>query len=215
MDPPKKFEFHLDSEGLFWWKLKMTSLVFWFNSIVALLLMTIAYYTLDEETIFQIVREYANNSKLIFGELNWTNFLLFSYYYCILSPVTEELIYRYPIILLLKKNFSVKLWSHSLTKVSILLIILLLNSLWGYSHIWTPIQSLQKNYYHLIPPFLVGFPLYWLVIKTRTLWPAILCHGALNFSLYFLVQLMIYLEFNPVSVIALLFKALRAIQPVP
>lgn len=213
MDPPKKFDLNLDFDR-FWWKLKITSLVFCFNSIVALILMVTAYYILDEKTTFKIVSGYAISKKIVFAELNWTNFLLFSYAYCIFSPIPEEFIYRYPIVQLLKKNFRIKLWKYDLTKVSILLIVILLNSLWSYSHIWTPISSLQKNYYHLLPPFLAGLPFYWLIIKTRTLWPAILCHGALNFSLYFLVQLMIYFKFDPVFTIALLFKIGKTMYPI-
>jgi membrane protease YdiL (CAAX protease family) len=170
---------------------------------------------LDEKTILKLVSDYASNHKIIFAERNWTNFLLFSYFYCISAPIIEEFTQRYPIVLLLKKNFRIKLLGYDLTKVAILLTVFLLNSLWSYSHIWAFTSSFTKNYYHLLPPFLVGFPLYWLVIKTRTLWPAILCHGALNLSLYFLVQLLTYLEFNPVFIIVQLLKALEALQPVP
>lgn len=214
MDPPRKFNFNLDIDR-FWWKLKITSLVFCFNAIIALSLMATAYYALDGKTLFRVVSNYAAKHNIIFAEPSWANFLLFLYFYCISSPILEEFTQRYPVILLLNKNFKIKLPGYDLTRVAILLIVLLLNSLWSYSHIWALTPSLQKNYYHLLPPFLVGFPLYWLVIKTRTLWPAILCHGALNLSLYFLVQLMIYLEFNPVFITAQLLKIQQSLQSVP
>lgn len=214
MDPPKKFDFNLEIDR-FGWKLKITSLVFCFNTIIALFLMITAYYILDEKAILKIVGDYALNHKVIFAEQNWINFLFFLYFYCVSSPIIEEFTQRYPVILLLNKNFRIRLSGYNFTKVAIFLTILLLNSLWSYSHIWALTSSFQKNYYHLLPPLLVGFPLYWLVIKTRALWPAILCHGALNLSLYFLVQLMIYLEFDPVFTIAQLLKALEALQSVP
>ncbi len=213
MDPPKKFDFNLDFDS-FWWKLKMTSLVFCFNSVVVLLLVTIAYYMLDQKTIWGIVRDYSNNNKTIFAERNWANFSIFLYSYCISSPIVEEFIYRYPVILLLKNNFRVKTRGKDITKILLWVIIFTLLSIWTHDHLGNSEPLWKQNYYHLLPVFLAGIPLYWLAIKTQVLWPVILCHGALNLGLYLLVQLMIHFEFDPVFTIALLLNALRALQPI-
>jgi len=206
MDPSKKFGFNLDFDK-FWWKLKIILLVFCLNSLSILSLMMAAHYFLDEKTIFKIVADYIVRQWIFFTEQNWTNFSLFFKTYCIKTPIIEEFIYRYPVILLLNNRFSIRLFSLNLTKIFILFTVITLNIMWGIGH--TGSSLLLADIYGLIPLFLVGLTLYWLSIKTRTLWPSIFCHAALNFSLYLFIQGAIYFEFKPV------IGAIRAFYNLP
>jgi len=182
MDPSKRFEFHLDHNRV-WWKIKLTLGILLFNSLATLMIIAIACYAVGEAELRNIVKSYiADNRKIYLSELNSSNILRVIRYFCIDIPILEEYMFRYPFILLLKNHLRVRLW-RDLTNASIITLALALGLLWGYGH---------DNLYASIPIFVSSIPLYWLVAKTRCLWPSIACHAASNFLLYILAQFLIY-----------------------
>ena len=181
MDPPKRFEFHLDNNKL-WWKLKLTFGVLLFNSLTALTIVAIAYYALGEVKLMSIVKSYTDDRKIYLSEFNLNNFLLVIRYCCVENPILEEYMFRYPFILLLINHLRVKLW-YNLTNITIVILTLGMLTLWTADH---------GNIFVSIPLFISGIPLYWLAGKTRCLWPSITCHAASNFLLYILAQFLIY-----------------------
>ena len=195
MDPPKRFGFNFDYDGI-GEKLKYTLIAFSINSFIILSLITIAQAWLNEKQVVEIIIGLKNSHPSYFNPLNFKNFLYVLEYIVINAPLVEESLYRYLPLTLVRRNFKIK--DDCTTKQFILILCLVLNYLWTMTHSAMP-----------WPIFVTGLTLYWVTLKTRSLLPAIFCHAASNLGLYIVVQSMMYFHYDP------LMKAVQFIEQLP
>lgn len=191
MDPPqKKFEASFDYETLLK-NLKLTLWVLLLNSALVLTIIAFAYFALDNDQINEIIRNLKNSQTIYFSELNLANLLIIIINSSLNTAILEESLFRYPVLILTKNNFRIRI-KYDITIFVIILTAFFLNYLWANGLM---IGNLRISYSHPIPwlIFITGLPLYWLIAKTKTLWPAILCHASSNFLLYLFAQTLIYL----------------------
>lgn len=181
MDPPK-FKFRLDFDDTLP-KLKSLLLVLAINSLIVSGLIAAAYLVLDNHEISRILKTTKDTYKIYFTDPTVGNILILIKTDIIQLPVMEEFLFRYPILCLIKNNLRLRL-KYDLTKYLLAINILILNTVWTWGH--------DLPFDNSLPIFLSGLPLYWLVIKTKCLWPSILCHAFSNFSLYLFTQTLIY-----------------------
>lgn len=190
MDPPKRFHFNLDFED-FSHKLKLTLAILGLNSLTILGLIALAFLTLDPIQLNAIVVKLKWNGFYFSPFSEWTVLLLIRDLW-LKAAIIEEFLFRYPILVLIKSNFKIRI-RYDLTRPILILIALILNLVWA--------DGLRVNNFviersHTIPwvVFVSGLPLYWLIIKTRSLWPSVVCHGVSNTLLYLLAQSLIYFK---------------------
>jgi len=69
----------------------------------------------------------------------------------------------------------------------------------GLSFIWA------MNHTAPLPVILSGTIWYWLVMKTRVIWPSIICHALANFFLYLFVQVVLYLKIVEITTFGSVF----------
>lgn len=194
MTPLKNFEFYLHFDN-FKKKIKLTLAILCLNSLIILVLMALTYLVLDSKQIDQIVAR-LQWKKIYFYQLNMGNLLIVLRDYGFTGPILEEFLARYPVLMLIKSNLKIRI-KYDLTMFFIILTALSLNLIWTNGLIIENFNIVFGHPHSSIPVFISGIPLYWLVIKTRSLWPAIVCHGASNVILYFFAQALLYFELIP------------------
>ena len=184
MDPPK-VKLHLDFDN-FTPKIKLVFGALLLNSVIILILSITIYFFVENEKIELIIANLRVSNSYYFYIFNAQNLLRVLSSYCLQAAVLEEGLFRYPILALVKSNLKIHI-KYDITKLFLVILALGLNLMWAIGF-----EPLTGGHPTPIPVFLVGIPLYWLVIKTKSLWPAILCHASSNFLLYILVQVLIY-----------------------
>lgn len=183
MNPPKKFELNFDW-GNFWSNFKLSLIVLAINHIVIISLIIILYYLLNQTEVSAIVNQYKNGyQKVYFAPFKENIFNIF-WQESLLPAIHEEAVFRGPIYIAIKHNFRLRVFKN-ITMAVLLPSILILNYLW---------VSWPLGHTNNLPVFITGLPLYWLVFKTRALWPSMLCHFLSNLSIYMLVQIFLYFK---------------------
>lgn len=187
MDPPRFLSLNPPAES-FGEKLKLAIYIYLFNGFLILTLVYLAYIFFDTTYFKSLIMKYANleGYKIYFREFSFTNLLEHLWLYSFKESVAEEYIFRYPVLyLFLRANKK----DGDPVKYMLFIVALALNLIWAFGF-----QKIGLG--HPLPiPFIVGVPLYWLVIKTRSMWPAVICHTASNFGLYLLLKLLISTDF--------------------
>ena len=178
MDPPP-IKFKLDLED-FKSKLKEVLKVYIFNSLIILFFALIAYYLiLNTDEIRHIVSRYRRGNWSFFLPLTRSNFNLIFWNYSLIPAIIEEVLYRGPLLVLMRCNFNITYRGNDLTKPFLIILALILNASWATTHTI------------FLPVFLAGLPLYWLVFKTKAIWTSTLCHCSFNLSIYFFLKIVI------------------------
>lgn len=167
-------------------KIKLVLGVLLFNSLIILTLATILYFFIESAGVKLTIANLKARNGHYFYTLNLENFLRFLSYYCLQVAVLEESLFRYPILALIKSNLKIQI-KHDLTKLILVILMFCLNLIWAVG-----LKPITLGHPMPVPIFLAGIPLYWLVIKTKCLWPAVLCHALSNFLLYIFVQTLLY-----------------------
>lgn len=202
MDPPKILSLNFPATN-FRERIKPTILVYIFCSLLILSIVYIAYTIFDPTTYEPLIKLYASQSgyKSYFARFSLTNMAIHFWFYSFRMAVAEEFIYRYAFLLLILNGFRFINERGDYTKHFLIAIALGLNLIWANGY-----HPIIEKHTLFIPIFITGIPLYWLVAKTRVIWPAIACHTAFNFSLYLFIQIIIYADSGPIG------QILRAIQ---
>ena len=168
--------------GNFWPNLKITLKTLGINYLLIALLVLIIFLLFGHEKLIYFLDEYIRS---LYGWIFWpleTIDPASIYNFCLYGPAAEEVLFRGPIFILLKNNFWLRPGGYSLTKYFLIAGSLLLNSYWASEHLFA------------LPIFITGLPLYWLLIKTKSLWPCIAYHSLANLTLFILAQTAVYLK---------------------
>ena len=178
MDPPLKIQ--IDT-GNFKSKLNMALKVLALNGLIIMGLIAIVYTASDKIGVEKIISEYKRSYiKIYFQSFSKQNLFYITWTWSLLAAISEEVIYRGPICWLIKNNLKIKTADRDITMPCLIIMSFALNIIWSIGHTI------------VLPVFISGIPLYWLVFKTKSIWPSALCHFLANISLYFLIQLAIY-----------------------
>ena len=190
MNPPR-YQFGIDHENIFK-KLKLTFRILCLNSLVVISAIVIAHFVLNSQQINEITIGLKKINNVFFSKFNLVNLLNIVINISLQTAILEEFLFRYPILLLIKNNFWLKL-KYNIGPLVIITVALSLNYIWAFG---LKIDDFRLTYPHQIPwlIFITGTPLYWLVYKTKNLWPAIVCHALSNTFLFFLAQFLMRLK---------------------
>lgn len=143
-----------------------------------------AYYWFGQEEITSIISKYKDSYQKIFFAPFKENYFNVMWYNSLIPAIQEEVMFRGPVYVAIKQNFKLKVFK-DITTPSLILIILISNYLWAFWPIGHPYN---------IPIFIAGLPWYWLIFKTRALWPSILCHFLANISIYIFIQVSLHFK---------------------
>lgn len=167
----------------YFWKKIFTALTI--NAVTVPLVIALLFASgLVDEPPAQIVEKFKSSYYPFFRPLAY--FLDFFAEYALKAALLEELVYRGPIriavgLLIISgketnRRFVAVVWILGLT----------LNLHWAFY-----IHTIHEILW--IAVFTAGVAWLWLVIKTRSFWPAVICHAMANTLIYFLAR--IYLLF--------------------
>lgn len=95
--------------------------------------------------------------------------------FVLITPAQEELIFRFPVWIFVKRNQYLG-FDEKLGLMTVAPIILFLNFAWAYEHAFAPTV------------FISGLFTYWLILKTKRFWPALVFHIMANVLLYFSIR---------------------------
>lgn len=190
MTGPRKFDINFDW-GDFWPNFKLVLKVLGINSIIIASLIILTYCWHGGGNFMVIINKYRMNyQRIYFAPFNKGNLFIITWYWSLLPAINEETIFRGPLYIALKHKFRLKIYK-DITIATLIILSMALNFLWIS---WPTKHTID------FPIFMAGLPWYWLVFKTKKLWPAIFCHFMANISIYFVVQLLIYMGFASLAV---------------
>ena len=201
MSSPQPLSFLRSPPESFSQKLKLTLSVFSLNSILVLLLMYIGYLFLSFADIELMIKSYKESYSRYFLDFDSVNLTRVFWQYSVTAAVTEEFIFRYPVLLLVRNNFKFTNPNRDFSKHLIIGASLGLNFVWSFGY-----PPMTMGHTMFLPIFISGLPPHWLTVKTRVMWPGLFCHAAWNLILYFFIQLLLNVNFGPIT--ALLSTAL-------
>ena len=153
------------------------------NAVVMSLLM-FAMYMLGR---VEGIEQFKENKALAgyFNDFSLFNFWIFFKKHCIEGPASEEILRRAPVYLLTLINLEVLVKDRNFAKCVLWISLIIPTGFWALSHTFA------------LPVFIAGLAYGWLIIKTRSMWPAIVCHSLSNLSIYILLKILQYLEYAP------------------
>lgn len=153
-------------------KWKYTFLALGVNLIVILIIIWASYifwdiYFLDSK----IINEFKTKNAIFFYD--WGQFRRFSMIFILRDVLYEEAYTRGPVWLLVNTKFKNRNLLSSI-------ILIVLTSFWAKAHVlfW--------------PVFIAGMIWGIIVIKTKSLWPSIVCHSTANIFLYLIIKIFQY-----------------------
>lgn len=150
-------------------KWRYVFLIFLINCVVTTTLFGIIYLYQDTD----IIGIYKNYYPLYFQ--SWDRFRLFFNNEVFETIIREEIYARGPTWFLI--NLKIKY-----NAVLAYIALVISGAIWAQAH---PLFA---------PVFIVGLTWGWLIIKTRSFWPAIICHGMANMFIYFAVKMLQYFQ---------------------
>lgn len=156
-------------------KWRYTLSIIGINLIIILAMTWAAYVFWDTSPLDpNIIAKFKNKHASYFND--WGNFHTFLLRNILRDVLFEEAWARGPTWLLMNTRIKHRtLFSY--------VALIVLGGLWAKTHVL------------MLPVLAVGMMWGVAVIKTRSLWPAFVCHATANLSLYFLVKILQYFQF--------------------
>lgn len=102
----------------------------------------------------------------------------------------EELVYRFPIVMLAAFFSSLSLWSKKTHRFFFIFILWLSGLILNYH--WATVYHNDFHEDLWIPVFTAGISWLWLAIETKKLWPSVVAHISANLFIYILIRLYLY-----------------------
>ncbi len=162
---------HLKISGIPYYKWLLISKVLVLNAVIVTIALS-AMYCLEDLNSFNFRDDFptyfysVKNFPVFFKNTAWN------------MAIREETYYRGFVWILIVTNLSFSIRGQRLDGFLIWIAVILPTAFWAYTH-----QEFG------VPIFFVGLSWGWLIVKTKSLWPAFFCHITANVVIFFALKI--------------------------